>query len=206
LTDPFYAELPSDWLQPNTWNPNRMNAFMYSKELQSIKDHGFIDPITTRRLSADRYEIIDGEHRWKASRDLGYERVPCYVIDVDEAEAKKLTILLNELRGQAQPTELGALLKDLMENDPIESLLDQLPFTPEFVKGLVDLPPLPGVPTGLDATSSESEPEKRWVERLYRMPLAAASVLQDAIERAKDGEKIEDWQALERIAADYLAS
>lgn len=198
-----------DWLQPNTWNPNKMNAFMYSKELQSIKDHGFIDPLTVRRLAADRYEIIDGEHRWRAARDLSYERVPCYVIDVDEVDAKKLTILLNELRGQAQPAELGALLKDLMTDGTVESLLEELPFTPEFVQGLVDLPPLPGLPgaPASGATSSGADgPEKRWVERLYRMPLAAAEVLGQAIERAKDGDAIEDWQALERIAADFLAS
>jgi hypothetical protein len=207
LTDPFYAEIRVDWLQPNTWNPNKMNAFMYSKELQSIKDHGFIDPVTVRRLASGRYEIIDGQHRWQAARDLGYERIACYVLDVGDTEAKKLTILLNELRGQAQPNELGALLKDLLADMPVESLIEELPFTPEFVQGLTDLPPLPSLMTGgVGTTSPAPEPEKRWVERLYRMPLAAAQILDDATAKAKEGEAIEDWQALERIAADFLAS
>lgn len=202
MSDPKYAEIDPDWLQPNTWNPNRMNAFMYAKELQSIKDHGIVDPITVRKVGENRFEIIDGEHRWRAVRDLGYRKVPVYILDVDELEAKKLTILLNELRGQALPADMGTLLKDLMKHQPLESLLDELPYTEEMFRGLTELPPLPDFPLG---KKPEPEPEKRWVERLYRMPIAAATVLDDAIKRAKEGEAIEDWQAIERIAADFLA-
>ncbi len=195
-----------DDLEPNPWNPNRMNAFMYAKALESIQTFGFVDPVTCWDAGNFRLQIIDGEHRWKAARDLGLVEIPVFIADLkDETQAKKLTILLNELRGQSLPEDMGALLKDLMATESMETLLEQLPYTEDMFRGLVsDLPPLPSTaPT----TRSEGtpEPERRWVERLYRMPAAAAQVLDDALARAKAGDEIEDWQALERLAADYLA-
>ena len=69
-----------------------MTAFMYAKAIESITDFGFIDPIT---CTSD-YTIIDGEHRWRAARDLGFTDVPVSVLDgLSEPEYRKLTIVLN---------------------------------------------------------------------------------------------------------------
>jgi hypothetical protein len=195
---------PSE-LHPNPWNPNQMLAPMYAKALQSISDHGFVDPVTAYDHNG-RLRIIDGEHRWRVAQDLGLTEIPVFIVDTDDAGAKKLTILLNELRGQAAPDKMGELLKDLMGDTSLEDLLRELPYTEEMFRGFTDLPPL----TDLDrpttsATPVQSEPERRWVERLYRLPLAAATILDDAIARAKAGDEIEDWQGLERLAADYLS-
>lgn len=198
--------VPSE-LEPNPWNPNKMNAFMYAKALESIETHGFVDPVTVRPKGTS-YQIIDGEHRWRAAIDLSVSPIPCFDVGpIPDAKAKKLTILLNELRGQAAPDEMGALLKSLMEEEPLERLLEELPYTPDMFRGLTDISTLPELPGRPPASGAElpPEPERRWVERLYRLPLAAAKVLDDAIARAKAGDEIEDWQALERMAADFLA-
>lgn len=202
------AWMPPSDLEPNPWNPNRMNAFMYAKALESIQDHGFVDPVTAYDCGNFKLRIIDGEHRWQVAMDLSLEKIPVFVVEVkDDTEAKKLTILLNELRGQALPEKMGDLLKDLMSSSSLEELLNELPYTEDMFRGFTELPPLTGLESAptTSVLPEQSEPERRWVERLYRLPLAAATVLDDAIARAKAGDDIEDWQALERMAADFLS-
>lgn len=196
-------------LQANSWNPNRMNAPMYAKELQSIKDHGFVDPVTAYDDGDYKYIIIDGEHRWRAAMDLGLKEIPVFLVDIDnENDAKKLTILLNELRGQALPEKMGDLLKDLMSSSSLEELLNELPYTEDMFRGFTELPPLTGLESAPPSVVPEqSEPERRWVERLLRLPMSAAAIYDQAVARVKAGEPgdMEDWQAIEYICADYLS-
>lgn len=191
-------------VRPNPWNPNRMNAFMYGKAMESVQRYGFIVPIIVREVGYDSYQIIDGEHRFRVAMDMEMPLVPAINLGlIDDQEAKKLTITLNELHGQALPESMGDLLKDLMKVQPLDDLLEELPYTEDMFRGLTELPPLPDLPE--QKPEEKPEDEKRWVERLYRLPLAAAKVVDDALARAKAGDDIEDWQALERLAADYLA-
>lgn len=205
-TEPDVVWLPPDLLVPNTWNPNRMDAFMYSKAIESIREFGFIDPITARPKNKS-FEIIDGEHRWKAAKDLGLRTIPCFVLVLDDAQAKKLTILLNELRGSPDPVELGVLLKDLLETESVESLSVVLPYTDDAIKEMAKLTEIDwGSLTEPTPASPSAETKERWVERTYRMPASVAVVVDEAIEKAKDGDEIDTWRALELIAADYLSS
>ena len=119
--------LPIDKVLPNPWNPNKQNDRQYQAEIQSILDNGFIAPILVRKQGED-YQIIDGEHRWKALNEI-FERglegkwnlpelaksltIPAVVLDIGNAQAKKLTIIMNETRGQADLAELGTLLADI---------------------------------------------------------------------------------------------
>lgn len=57
-------------VQPNPWNPNKMNERQFAAELESIMHNGFLDPVTVREHAMEGYEIIDGEHRWKALQYL----------------------------------------------------------------------------------------------------------------------------------------
>jgi len=204
VTKPDVVWLPPDVLVPNPWNPNKMDAFMYAKALESVKEYGFVDPVTARPFKG-KLQIIDGEHRWKVALDLRLDLIPIFVIELDDRKAKKLTILLNELRGNIDPVGMTELLKELMAEESIESLTTSLPFTEDAIKKMVEMTAidwdLPEVPK---PTKAEGEKE-RWVERTYRFPASAAMVLDEAIEKAKDGEAIENWQALERIAADFLS-
>jgi len=202
--EPEIVWLPPDMLVPNPWNPNRMDAFMYARAIESIREYGFIDPVTARPKSG-RYEIIDGEHRWKGAIDLGLALIPVFVLELTDAKAQKLTILLNELRGSADPASMGELLKTLLESEPVERLTDTLPFTAEAIAAMTGMKDIDW--SVLDAPAKVAgEKKEKWVERTYRMPASVALVLDEAIEKAKDGEEIDSWRAIERIAAEYLAS
>lgn len=66
---PVYTSVPINSIQPNDYNPNRMNDRQYAAELESIQHFGFLDPITIRETE-NGYVIIDGEHRWRAIKEV----------------------------------------------------------------------------------------------------------------------------------------
>lgn len=197
-------------LRPNSWNPNVMSQEDYDKAQESIERFGFVDPITTR-ITPDGYEIIDGENRWRAAKDKGLKTVPIIVVEVDDDEARQLTIVLNELRGRPDPGRLAKLVSDLASRRPMAELERVLPFRRSQLAEMVAArreeidwdrlkPPEPvvGVP-GADPT------KQRWVERVFRLPTDAAAVLDNAIARVRENGVEESWRALELIAADYLS-
>lgn len=192
-----------DLVDANSWNPNRMTDFMYQKELASISRFGFVNPIIVRQLG-DRYEVIDGEHRLKAARELLIELIPVWNLgEIPDATAKQMTIVLNETRGSTDREELSTLLRDLLTSEPTVELMSVLPFSEPDFKTIVDLPKFDWSQVE-DLTKGNTSSRDGWVERIYRMPHDAAEVLDQGLARVKDGEDIPDWKALELMAADYL--
>ena len=197
-------------LRPNPWNPNRMDDFMYAKELESIRRFGFVVPVVIRDADGGP-EIIDGEHRWRAAQELGLAEIPVWNLgSLDTTKAKQLTVILNETRGKADKQLLSKLLQDLVTDTPAPELEQVMPFAPEIFADLAKLVDFDW--QELENLSSTAQTERtQWVERLYRLPKDVAEVLDQAIARVKDNVKREidddlnDWQALEILAADYLA-
>ena len=64
-----YSTERLDAMQPNNYNPNKMNERQFSAELESIQHFGFIDPITVRDTS-NGLIIVDGEHRWRGAKEI----------------------------------------------------------------------------------------------------------------------------------------
>lgn len=212
-------------LKPNPWNPNVMDQEMLDHEMASIREFGFVDPITVRQIGETRgeddFEIIDGEHRWKCGlrEDIWFDdqderhvrpamiEFPCWSLGkVDDTTAQQLTIVLNETRGTPNKSKLAGLVEQLASKRSERQLLALLPFSSETLaelsgkRGKIDF-------SGLQRARQKLEGTERWVERIYRLPRDAAAVLDEAIAKVKTDEQIEqDWRALEMIAADFLGS
>ena len=80
-------KVPIEFLKPNPRNPRREFPDAELKELaNSIKQHGVIQPIVVRpvRGAQDRFEIIAGERRWRASQAAGLHEVPIVPVDVSD--------------------------------------------------------------------------------------------------------------------------
>jgi hypothetical protein len=198
-----------------------MDAEMFGKAIESIHEFGFVDPVTVREVGADRYQIVDGEHRWKAALEhsdacdllagahTGFDVLSVWNLGlVEDDVAQQLTIVLNETRGEAKQDRLAALVQGLAERNDERRLRTVMPFTAERfaelsgARGSIDWEALQRKRRALAGGQNE-----RWVERVYRMPKAAAEVVDEAIAKVKDGEGVEqDWRALEMIAADFLGS
>jgi ParB family transcriptional regulator, chromosome partitioning protein len=94
-------KVPIEFLKPNPRNPRRAFSEGELQELaSSIRQHGVIQPIAVRPVKGtpDRYEIIAGERRWRASQIAGLHEVPIVPLDVSDADALELAIIENVQR------------------------------------------------------------------------------------------------------------
>ena len=101
-------KVPIEFLKPNPRNPRRTFTEAELGELaDSIKQHGLIQPIVVRPVkgSQDRFEIIAGERRWRASQAAGLHEVPIVPLDVSDSDALELAIIENVQREDLNPME-----------------------------------------------------------------------------------------------------
>lgn len=128
-----------DRIEANPWNPNKQSDFMFDKELASIKEFGFITPCTVRVHPTKRgwYQMIDGEHRWRAATELGYTAIGCVNLGkLSDGKAKALTDILNNLHGEPDPVLRAQLLAEVLEED--DSLREVLPYGEDELQALLE--------------------------------------------------------------------
>ncbi|HEY9705058.1 MAG TPA: ParB/RepB/Spo0J family partition protein [Allocoleopsis sp.] len=129
--------IPIKNIIPNTWNPNVMDARTYQALKESFTEFGDIDPILVRDLG-DKYQIIDGEHRYKIAREIGLDKIQSIVIDVSDNQAKRLTQIMNRTKGKDDPEKLMNLLDSLLQEMSEDELVKGLPYTPDSLADLID--------------------------------------------------------------------
>ena len=81
---------------------------------ESIKKHGIINPITVRRLG-NKYEIIAGERRFKASQSIGLKEIPAIVIEADDKKTAELALIENIQRKELSPIEEGMSYEKILQ-------------------------------------------------------------------------------------------
>jgi ParB family chromosome partitioning protein len=92
-------------IRPNRFQPRRAFDPEALKELkQSIASTGLIQPIVVRQ-SGHGYELVAGERRWRAVRELGWKRIPAVVRDVDERTLLTVALVENLQRASLSPID-----------------------------------------------------------------------------------------------------
>lgn len=111
------VKLPVNNIIPNPYQPRtefEPNALDELKK--SILQNGLIQPITVRRRDENTYELISGERRLRACKDIGYKEVPAYIIDVQTKEAMvALALIENIQREKLNAIEVAKAYKRLLE-------------------------------------------------------------------------------------------
>ncbi len=104
---------------PNRFQPREIfNDTELSELSESIKQHGVIQPIIVRKVG-DKYEIIAGERRFRASQLAGKETIPALVRDIDDKEAAKIALLENLQRSNLTPIEEAKTYQTILKIDNI---------------------------------------------------------------------------------------
>ena len=100
--------IPVDMIEPNPFQPRMSFDQDALQELAaSIKTFGLIQPITVRKKTADRYQIISGERRFKACRLAGMDMVPAYIRDANDQGMLEMAIVENIQRENLDPIEVA---------------------------------------------------------------------------------------------------
>ncbi len=156
--------LPLASVKPNDWNPNEMDAQMSASLRQGLVEDGWL--LSQSLLiwgkdnrGKDRNLIIDGEHRWTEATALGFEKGPMVVLNgLKPAEARRLTIALNQKRGKWNDL-LPDVLRSIQTDLPSIDLGLSLGFDPEeLYRILAQKTETVTAPTRPGAGSSEAPP------------------------------------------------
>lgn len=113
-------------------NPNQPRKHFDEEALQelanSIKLHGIIQPIVVNKEDDDKYMIIAGERRWRASRIAGLNVVPVVIKNYTEKQVKEVSLIENLQREDLNPIEAARAIKQLMEeyNFTQEAVADRI--------------------------------------------------------------------------------
>ena len=103
-------------LQPGKYQPR---SYMDDDALQtladSIKTQGIMQPILVREISPDKFEIIAGERRWRASQMAGLQQVPVLVRDIADESALAMALIENIQRENLNPLEEAQGIKRLID-------------------------------------------------------------------------------------------
>ncbi|MEQ8480782.1 MAG: ParB/RepB/Spo0J family partition protein [Hoeflea sp.] len=98
--------IPIEHVTRNPRNPRRNFAAAELEDLsRSIRQHGVVQPVVVRSAGAERFEIIAGERRWRASQMAGLVEIPVIVRDVDDKTALEIAIVENVQRADLNPLE-----------------------------------------------------------------------------------------------------
>jgi len=81
----------------------------------SIKQHGIIQPITVRKMGYDRYQLISGERRFRASQMAGLREVPAYIRVADDQAMLEMALVENIQREDLDPIEVSLSYKRLID-------------------------------------------------------------------------------------------
>ena len=108
--------IPIDLIQRGKYQPR---TDMHEEALQelaaSIKSQGVMQPIVIRPLSSDKYEIIAGERRWRASQIAGLDTIPAIIKPVGDEAAIAMSLIENIQRENLNPIEEAMALKRLQD-------------------------------------------------------------------------------------------
>lgn len=107
-------DLPLEQLTRGKYQPRREFDEAALEELaDSIRAQGVMQPIVVRPVAADRWEIIAGERRWRASQRAGLDRIPAVIRDVSDEAAIAMALIENIQRENLNPIEEAEALKRL---------------------------------------------------------------------------------------------
>jgi ParB family chromosome partitioning protein len=108
--------VPVEFIQRGKYQPRRdMHQEALEELAESIKAQGVLQPIVIRPISSDKYEIIAGERRWRATQLAGFDTIPAVIRDVSDEAAIAMSLIENIQREDLNPIEEAVALKRLQD-------------------------------------------------------------------------------------------
>ncbi len=146
-------EIPLDYIEVNPFQPRKTFNETELKELSaSIETLGVVQPITVRKLSAKKYQLIAGERRLRASKLAGLDTIPAYIRLADDQELIEMALIENIQRSDLNAIEVALSYQRLIDEVDLthEEMAKRLGKTRSSITNYLRLLKLPPeVQTGL---------------------------------------------------------
>ncbi len=112
-----FVSLNLDQIKVNPYQPRTKFTESALTELeQSIKSLGLIQPITVRELDSGQYELVSGERRYRASKNVGLKKIPAYIRSANDQELLEMALVENIQRQDLDPIEIALTYNRLLED------------------------------------------------------------------------------------------
>lgn len=115
--------VPIEDLKPNSYNPNRQSDREFELLCRSIEEDGFTQPILAQKSTM---EIIDGEHRWRACKALGWTEIPVVFTEMTREQMMIATLRHNRARGSEDISMAADVLRSLDNLGALDHAADSL--------------------------------------------------------------------------------
>lgn len=113
----YFAEIPVGAITPNPKQPRHVFEEEQLAELvHSLKEVGLLQPIVVRPLGDEKFELIMGERRWRASQLAGFEAIPAIVRETEDSSMLVDALLENLHRAALNPLEEAAAYDQLLKD------------------------------------------------------------------------------------------
>ena len=110
------AMVSIEFIEANPFNPRTHFEKEALNELcKSIETYGIIQPLTVRKLGRDKYQLISGERRFRASQLIGIREVPCYIRIANDQEMLEMALVENIQRENLNAIEIAVSYERLLE-------------------------------------------------------------------------------------------
>lgn len=153
----------------NEYNPNEMDENKFKKLVLNIKRKGFRKPIEVRKVG-ENYVIIDGAHRFRACKELGYTEIDCIVDDVDETEAMIDTLNAN-IHGSHNPYKEAQVFKQIHERYTLKDIEKLTVYGQSEIKDRMELLNL--------SPSIQKELERKEREEMKQAPVVLTFMIKE---------------------------
>ncbi|MCH3982300.1 MAG: ParB/RepB/Spo0J family partition protein [Prevotella sp.] len=111
-------EIPVDQIQANPNQPRREFDDESLQELaNSIHEIGIIQPITLRQIAENKFQIIAGERRWRASQMAGLKAIPAYIRTIKDENVMEMALVENIQREDLNAIEIALAYEHLLESE-----------------------------------------------------------------------------------------
>jgi len=162
------------------------------KLADSIRQYGMIQPITVRKVG-DTYEIISGERRLRAAKELGMETVPCVIMDINEERSAEISIIENLIREDLNIFEQAQAIEALIDtyNLTQEEIARRLSNSQSFIANKLRLLRLSSTERELIIKHNLTERHARALLRVYDTTLRE-KLLNDIISQGLNVGKSEE--------------
>ncbi|GAA3783097.1 MULTISPECIES: ParB/RepB/Spo0J family partition protein [Corallibacter] len=110
------VELEIDAIEINPFQPRtNFNEEMLRELASSIKELGVIQPITVRKLDFNKFQLVSGERRFRASKLIGLETIPAYIRIANDQESLEMALVENIQRQDLDPIEIALSYQRLID-------------------------------------------------------------------------------------------
>ncbi len=140
------ANIPLDEVERNPFQPREDFSEEALMELaSSIKELGVVQPVTVRKIEGEKYQLIAGERRVKASKIAGLTDVPAYILAAEDVSMLEMSIVENIQRENLNPIEIAIVYQRLLEEQDItqETLSKRLGKSRSSIANFIRLLKLP---------------------------------------------------------------